>query len=122
MGFGSYLRKLAKSISSQNTFIAAKEINGIKIFENSIDFSKIQSEYLSYLYFYKSLYEDIYSKKVSDKVLTLEIYEDAYSYYRNKHDDSKKDKKSEGKQRKIQATFAKDNSKIKFPDTNKEVK
>jgi len=122
MGFGTCLRKLAKSISSQNTFIAAKEINGIKIFENSIDFSKIQSEYLSYLYFYKSLYEDIYSKKVSDKVLTLEIYEDAYSYYRNKHDDSKKDKKSEGKQRKIQATFAKDNSKIKFPDTNKEVK
>jgi len=122
MGFGTYLRKLAKSISSQNTFIAAKEINGIKIFENSIDFSKIQEQYLSYLYFYKSLYEDIYSKKVSDKVLTLEIYEDAYSYYRNKHDDSKKDKKSEGKQRKIQATFAKDNSKIKFPDTNKEVK
>ena len=120
MGFGTCLRKLAKSISSQNTFIAAKEINGIKIFENSIDFSKIQSEYLSYLYFYKSLYEDIYSKKVSEKILKDEIYEDAYSYYKSKHED-KPDNKSKGKQRKIQATFAKDNSKIKFPDTNKEV-
>ena len=121
MGFGSYLRKLAKSISSQNTFIAAKEINGIKIFENETNLSKIQEEYVSYLYFYKSLYEDIYSKKVSEKILNDEIYEDAYSYYKSKYED-KPDNKSKGKQRKIQATFAKDNSKIKFPDTNKEVK
>ena len=121
MNFGTCLRKLAKSISSQNLFIAAKEINGIKLFENSIDFSKIQEQYLSYLYFYKSLYEDIYSKKVSDKVLTLEIYEDAYSYFKSKHED-KKDNKSKGKERKYQMSFAKDNKKIQFPETNKEVK
>ena len=121
MNFGICLRKLAKSIPSQNIFLASKEINGIRLFENETELSKIQQEYLSFLYFYYNLYQDIYSKKVSDKILNDEVYEDAYSYYRNKHED-KKDGKSKGKQRKIQATFIKDNTKIKFPENNKEVK
>lgn len=118
MNFNFYLRKLAKSIISQNLFTAAKDIGNIKLFNNCADFSKIQQEYLSYLYTYNNIYQEIYSKEVSEKVLDEDIYTDAFLYYKSKKKD-KPDKEHTGKQRKIQATFAKDNTKIKF---SKEVK
>ena len=117
MYFDTYLRKLAKRHDNLNLFAAAKEVNGIRLFNNEINFSKLQNSFLSYLYFYYNLFQDIYSKKVSEKVIDNEIYEDAYSYYKSKVED-KKDKSTE-KVRKLSGVFSKDN-RIKFP--SKEVK
>jgi hypothetical protein len=108
----SYLRKLAKRVSSQNLFAASKDMGCFQLFLNKTDLSKLQQDYLSYLYFYYNLYQDIYSKKVSEKVLNNEVFEDAYSYYKNKHSEDKPEKSS-GKKRKLSAVFSKDN-KINF--------
>lgn len=108
---GSYIRKLAKSIRSQNLFASAKDVGGLQLFLNNTDLSKLQQEYLSYLYFYYNLYQDIYSKKVTEKVLNNEIYEDAYAYYKDKKQD--KPIKSSDKKRKLSAVFSKGN-KINF--------
>jgi hypothetical protein len=120
MNFEKYLRKLAKSISAQNLFIAARDMSSIKLFKNSINFSRLQQEYLNYLYSYYNIYQDVYSNKVSAKVLDEDIYTDAYLYYRSKYKKNSLDK-STNKKRKLSAVFAKDNTKIKFPE-NKEVK
>ena len=92
------IRKLAKEIKSLNLFSASKEINGIKLFHNDTDLSKIQELFISYLYFYYNLNMDISMEKVSKKVLENEIYEDSYSLYRNKQGNKeqvKKDNQSE---------------------------
>lgn len=117
MEIDNYIRKLAKKNNILNQFIASKEINGIKFFINEIDFSRLQDLFLSYLYFYHSLYQDIYSKKVSEKVMNDIIYEDAYAYYKSKHEESI-DKKTKGKKA-LQAVFSKTNE-IKFPDKKEE--
>jgi hypothetical protein len=85
------VRKLAKNIDNQNLFNAAKEINNIRLFDNEIDFSCLQKEYINYLYFYNNIYMDIDMKEVNKKVLDDEIFEDAYIYY--KRNRIKKDKK-----------------------------
>jgi hypothetical protein len=108
-----YLRKLAKKVEILNLFTASKEVNGIKLFINEIDFSHVQSKFLSYLYFYYNLYQDVYSKKVTDKVLDNEIYEDAYAYWKNKKEH--KEEESTNKLRKLSGVFSKDNI-IKFPN------
>lgn len=97
MQIDDLLRKLAKSIEQQNLFIASKEINGIKLFENDTELSKLQHLYLSYLYFYSDLYTDIALKKVIPNVLVNFIREDSYSYYkRNKEPEiDKKNKKND---------------------------
>ena len=114
MNFEKYVRKLAKNISSQNLFVAAKDLSGIRLFKNIINFSKLQNMYLSYLYFYKSLYEDVYTNKVSKKVFENKIYEESYSYYKLKKEDKPTNKNRTGKRRKLQGIFSQDN-KIKFP-------
>ena len=114
MNFEKYIRKLAKKISSQNLFVAAKDLSEIKLFKNNINFSKLQNTYLSYLYFYKSIYEDIYANKVSKKVIENKIYEEAYAYYKLKKEDKPIGKNHVGKKRALEGIFSKDN-KIKFP-------
>lgn len=86
----SCVRKLAKQDDSQITFSASKELNGVKLFLNEHDLSKLQRIYINYLYFYYNLQQDIQLKEVNKKVLEDEIYEDAYSYYKSKVDKSKK--------------------------------
>jgi hypothetical protein len=81
----SKIRELAKSIKHQNLFVAAKEINGIKLFKNSFDFSRIQEIYLSHLYSYDSINRDIILEKISKHVLDSEIYEDAYLLWKRKN-------------------------------------
>ena len=112
-----YLRQLAKSVEMQNLFIASKEINGIKLFENKKDLSKLQGIFLSYLYFYCSLNNDIATDRVNKKVLENEIYCDAYAYYRNNVKE-KIDNTESNKQRTFQGVFSKDNT-IKFPSKDK---
>ncbi len=88
------VRKLAKQIENQNIFSVCKELSSIKLFENDKNLSNLQHQYLSYLYFYNDLYMDIALKKVSDKVLNNEIFEDAYSYYKKNKKEDTKDKKN----------------------------
>ena len=79
------IRKLAKETKMLNLFSASKEMNGIKIFHNETDFSRIQELFISYLYFYSNINMDINLDKVSDKVLENEIYEDAYYRWKLKN-------------------------------------
>jgi hypothetical protein len=111
----TYLRKLAKRTESLNLFQTIKDGFNFKLFNNEKDLSKLQDTFLSYLYFYYSLNNDIATKKVSDKVLTNEIFEDAYAYYRN---NVKEDNKESNTQRQFQGVFSKDN-KITFPIEDK---
>jgi len=78
------IRKLAKEIKMLNLFSASKEINGIKLFHNESDLSKIQELFVSYLYFYYNINMDISMEKVSKKVLENDIYEDAYNLWKSK--------------------------------------
>lgn len=113
MNYNYYIRKLAKSTPIQNQFIASKELFGVKLFANEYDFSKIQQDFLTYVYFYYNLFQDIYTNQVSKKVTDNDIYEDAYSYYKaNKKE--KPENKTTGK-RTLEGSFSKDN-KIIFPN------
>lgn len=92
MNIYSAVRKLAKTVSAQNMFHAAKEMNGIKIFRNEIELSKIQQIYLSYLFMYSSIGQDIQLEKISEHVTDDEIYEDAYMKWKKERKDvTKKD-------------------------------
>ena len=113
----TYLRKLAKTTEMLNLFIAAKEMACFSLFENKKDLSSSQNYFLSHLYFYHSLNNDISAKRVSEKVLSDEIYENAYAHYRNNMKENTEIES--GKQRQFQGVFSKDN-KIIFP--TKEVK
>lgn len=101
------IRKLAKSVRHQNLFLASKEINGIKLFKNEYDLSLIQEKYLSYLYFYNNIFMDITTDKVSKKVIDCNIYEDAYTTYKSKKDNSKIKTDSENKQKDLHIVFGK---------------
>jgi len=81
----SLLRKLARSIRAQNLFIAAKEINGIRIFKNLYDLSKLQEIYLSNLYNANAISNDIILEKISEHVFDSEIMEDAYLLWKRKN-------------------------------------
>lgn len=95
MNTESIIRKLAKQIGQQNIFLASKEINGIKIFDNNTEFSGLQQIYLSYLYFYNNLYMDISMKRVTERVMNNSIREDSYSYYKKEKEPNKDLKKKE---------------------------
>lgn len=111
------LRKIAKKSENLNLFTAAKDMHCFELFENKKDLSKLQDTFLSYLYFYSSINTDIATKRVSEKVLTDEIFENAYAYYRNNIKEEKRDMDS-NKHHTIQGVFSKDN-KINFPKEDK---
>jgi len=81
----SQLRNLARSIRMQNLFVASKEINGIRLFKNSVDFSRLQEIYLSQLYNYDSISRDIIIDKISEHVTDNEIYADSYLLWKRKN-------------------------------------
>ena len=110
MNIYSLLRILAKSIKAQNLFIAAKEINGIRLFHNSFDFSKLQEIYLSHLYNYDTINRDIVIEKISKHVFDDEIYEDAYLFWKRKN--SKKTNTKDNKKNDVNLVTGKH---IKFP-------
>lgn len=86
------LRKLAKLERIQNLFSISKELHGIKLFRNECDFSKIQEEYLLYLYMYESLARDIIIDKISKHVYDKELYEDAYLLWKREKGNKKEEK------------------------------
>ena len=93
MNIYSTIRKLAKSVKSQNLFTASKEINGIRIFKNTINFSKFQEFYLSWLYSYDLIYRDLITEKISVHVMDNELFTDSYLLWRKekKYNQEQKD-------------------------------
>jgi len=110
MNIYSQIRQLAKSIKSQNLFIAAKELSGIRLFRNLFDLSKLQEIYLSFLYMYDAINKDIIIENISKHVLDYELYEDAYMLWKK----NKKTKKesNDNKQKDVNLVVGKG---IKFP-------
>lgn len=102
------IRELAKKIENQNLFLTCKEISSLKLFNNDKDLTKLQHIYLNYLFYYSNLNMDIALHKINKIILTDEIYEDAYTYYKQnrKQDETKS---SENKQ--IHLVFPKKNKK-----------
>ena len=87
------IRKIAKSARAQNLFSISKEMSGIRLFRNSCDFSRIQEEYLLYLYMYETLAHDIEIDKISKHVYDKELYEDSYLLWKREKGNKKEDKK-----------------------------
>ena len=104
------LRELAKSVRAQNIFVAAKEINGIRLFHNDNDFSKLQEIYLSDLYNSNAISNDIVFEKISEHVFDSEIMEDAYLLWKRKN--MKKIDKKDNKQNDVNLVVG---TKINFP-------
>lgn len=110
MNIYSSIRKLAKTIGSQNLFHATKEMNGIKIFKNDIELSKIQQIYLSYLFMYSSINQDMQLENISKHVIDDEIYEDAYMKW--KKEKGKDTDKKDNSQKELKLVMT---NTIKFP-------
>jgi hypothetical protein len=110
MNIYSKLRELARSIRIQNLFVAVKEINGMRLFCNEFDFSKLQEIYLSYLYNSNAISNDIILEKISEHVFDSEIMEDAYLIWKRKN--MKKINIKEDKQKNVNLVVGK---KINFP-------
>ena len=90
------LRKLAKTNKAQNLFVASKEIQGVRLFRNTHDFSKLQEIYLSHLYNYDAINRDIIVDHISNHVLDDIVYEEAYLLFKRKNI-KKRDKQTTGK-------------------------
>ena len=74
------INKIAKSYHYQQLYTRAKEIQGIHIFENTFNFSFIQSTFLQCLEMYHNLYQDLYSKEpfISEAVIQDDLRTEAY--------------------------------------------
>lgn len=94
MNIWKAIKELAKSQRAQNNFSISKELHGISIFRNSCDFSRIQEEYLLYLYMYESIARDIIIDKISKHIYDKDIYEDSYLLWKREKG-NKLDKKIE---------------------------
>jgi hypothetical protein len=83
---------LAKGNKYQNLLVVSKEINGIRLFRNTYNFSRLQEIFINYLYMFDIINKDMITDKISKKVLEDEIYWDAYMLWRR--EEKYKDKKS----------------------------
>lgn len=84
------IRKLAKTLRAQNSFSISKELHTVRLFRNDCDLSRLQEEYLMYLYIYESIARDVVIEKISKHVYDKELYEDCYLLWKRekgfKHD------------------------------------
>lgn len=101
---------LAKSIRYQNLFLASKEVFGIRLFRNSIDLSNIQNIFLSYLYNFDVINQDIILERISKHVLDNNIYWNSYLIWKSKN--RKKINIKNDKQKSVNLVMGKH---IKFP-------
>ena len=106
------IRRLAKKVENLNLFSASKELNNINLFINCIDFTKLQQMYISYLYFYTELHQDISLKKIDKYVLNNEQYEDSYMLWKRENSEKENNKK-DNKQRDIHLVFDNYDSEVK---------
>jgi len=85
MQIESQIRKLARSTYYQNLYRSAKELN-IDLFENTSNFSGLQSLFLFWLNVYESLYSDLIQKEykyLDEKVIENDIHCDAFLYWKS---------------------------------------
>lgn len=87
MNLENCIRELAKSFYWQRLYIASKENNGIKLFENQSNFSGIQVLFLYWLQVYELLYKELSMKEWDNldiDVINDYIRTDAFLYWRSK--------------------------------------
>ena len=85
MDIEKQIRKLARSTYWQNVYRSAKDIGSIQIFENTTNFSGLQSLFLFWLHVYESLYTDLGQKEwkyLDEQVINSDIRCDAFLYFR----------------------------------------
>lgn len=96
------LRDIARSQYWLQMYRTSKELNGISIFDNSRELSRLQIIFLSFLNLYDSLYQDLAMEEdlISEEIIADDIRCDAYLVYkrknRNKKDKIDKPKNSSG--------------------------
>lgn len=80
------IRKLARSDKNQLLYLKAKDLNGIKLFKNEIDFSWIQMIFLMWLEIYHNLYHDLATGTdyLSKSVIIDDMRCDAFLLYRRR--------------------------------------
>lgn len=83
MNITKSLKELAKNNYYQTIYNQAKEMK-LKIFKNDYDFTLLQARFLGFLSFYSGLNLDYALGYVDKLVFKNEIYEDAYTVYKNK--------------------------------------
>lgn len=89
------IRKLARSTFYQNIYKSAKEIGSMQIFENTTNFSGIQSLFLFWLGVYEVLYSELAQKEwkyLDEKVIEDDIRCDAFLYWRGQQRDAELNK------------------------------
>lgn len=111
------LHNLAKDINTQNIFQVSKEINGMYLFENKINFTKIQNIFIELLYTYETIRKDIAIEKISNKVLEDELFMEAYLKWKNS--DKRNKQKEEKKEKKTGNLRLAPTKKIIFPSLEK---
>ena len=88
------LRKLARSLKYQNLYNMAREINGIQIFDNVKNFSKIQMEFLYWLSVYNRLYTAKTLKEneyICQEIIDDDFACDCYLVWESKNRNKKED-------------------------------
>lgn len=91
----SALKSIAKSSKYQFLYNQSKEVNGIRLFRNDNDYSKVQIWFLHYLTTYNRLYRDLEMGEdyISEEVIDDELRAEAYLVLKDE-EDTKKNKKS----------------------------
>lgn len=80
----NYLRKIAKGVKFQNLFTASKDLENIKIFRNETDFSSLQEHFLSLLYHYENIQQDIIMYGLNKNIVDNDYYCECYMLWKNK--------------------------------------
>lgn len=88
------IRALAREYRYQLLYSRAKELSSMYLFENRIDFSKLQMSFLSWLETYNSIYIDIACDEelIDDERIKDDILVDAYLVYKKRERQQMKDK------------------------------
>ena len=86
------LQNLARSNTAQLIYRHAKELSGIRLFNNDTDLSHIQVLYLYYLSLYESLYTDLAMQEpyLTEEVINDNLRVEAYLLYKKVNRKNKK--------------------------------
>jgi len=86
------LRKLAKSTYWQTVFASSKILYGVKVFENSTEFTEIQIDFINWLSYYNNLNIYLEDGTLPEWAYAKDLYIDAFMYHMKKK--GKKEKKT----------------------------
>ena len=77
------LRKLSRDNYWQSIYCQSKECSGIRLFKNNSDYTHLQLIFLNEISKFSNICTDVLLGEVSELVLSDEIYQDAYSFYKS---------------------------------------